>query len=147
MDGLYSPLSDQSLRNVTTWPLVHFSIYDVEQMRWVDLPTFARIEVRQNDFLMLRAKSSMQIDSGEFPAMDSLIVQLRARYCASTPENTEVIPETIVKLPDTPTTDGFTETASAPAPRRVKRKRSQVLSSPVRVAQGSSKRKRVRDSE
>ncbi len=147
MDGLYSPLSDQSLRNVTTWLLVHFSIYDVEQMRWVDLPTFARIEVRQDDFLMLRAKSSMEIDSGECPAMHSLIVQLQARYCASTPEDTEVTPQTIINLPDTPAADGFTETASAPAPRRAKRKRSQVLSSPARVAQGSSKWKRVRDSE
>lgn len=112
-------------------------------MRWVDVPTFARIEVRPNEFLMFRAKSSMPTDSDEFPAMDSLISRLQTRYRAPTPEVAGSISATVADMRVTPATNVLPESAATPAPRRAKRRRSQAGSSPVRIAQASTKRRKV----
>ncbi|KJA14196.1 hypothetical protein HYPSUDRAFT_202582 [Hypholoma sublateritium FD-334 SS-4] len=150
-NGLYSLRSDHSLRNQIVWPSVQFTMYDAEQMRWVDVPTFARIEVRPDEFLMFRAKSSMSTDSDEFPAMDSLTSQLRTQYRVPAPENAANVPtintEIPTELPITPARNLIPESAATTAPRRAKRRRSQACSSPVRVARDSTKRRRLGDTE
>ncbi|KJA18630.1 hypothetical protein HYPSUDRAFT_205164 [Hypholoma sublateritium FD-334 SS-4] len=80
VDGQYSLLADHSIRNAIAWPLTPWTMYDVEQRRWVDIPTFARVDVWPNEFLMFRTKGSLDIDSDQFAAMDSLILKLQAQY-------------------------------------------------------------------
>lgn len=122
-------------------------MYDVEQRCWVDIPTFARIEVRPKDFLLFRAKSTLNIDSADLGTMDSLILQLQSQYKQHIPEITWNIPEARAAQPVTPVRNK----ASGSVRRQFKRKRSEehtpaaTSSSPGCITRSSAKRMRAEE--
>lgn len=144
MDGQYSLLDDHSLRNKIAWPTAPWTMYDVEQRCWVDIPTFAHITVRPGEFLLLRPKSALGSDCKEFAEMNLLIRQLQSQYEEASPEIAGDVPVVAVATPDTPVHRPLPST-----PHRSKRKRSEehleavVLSSPGHITPSFTKRKRT----
>ena len=142
-DGHYSLLDDHSLRNKIAWPTAPWTMYDVEQRCWVDIPTFAHIMVRPGEFLLLRPKSALESDREEFTEMNLLIRQLQSQYKQASPEIAGDIPVVAAAPPVTPIFE----------PRLPKRKRSEenisamALSSPTRMTRGYTKRKRLEPEE
>lgn len=149
MDGRYSLLADHSLRNAIVWPLVPWTMYDVEQKRWVDIPTFAHIDVRPDEFLMLRAKNTLNIDSDKFAAMDSLILKSHAQYKRFSKVIENIPAAQPATSPATPIRPGTADSSKSPFPRRAKRKHSEediaaaASSSPGCIPRRSAKKRRT----
>ena len=146
VDGRYSLLADYSLRNAIVWPTVNWTMFDVEQQRWVDIPTFAQVEVGPHEFLMFRTKSSLDLDSDQFAGMDSLLLKLHVQYKRFSSAIDSVPDIQSATSPATPTRP----TPSGSIHRRAKRKHSDEhiaatasSSSPVRISRRSSKRMRA----
>ena len=140
VDGHYSLLGDHSLRNVIVWPLIPWAMYDVQQRRWVDIPTFAQIQVRPDEFLLLRAKDTLNIDSEQMGAMDTLILQLESQY-KPIPEIAWNVPQASVDPPVTPAHPKVSEKTFTP--RWLKRKHSEEPSS-ASVTRNRAKRMKTR---
>lgn len=53
-DGMYSILEDDELRSLTRFPWIPFLLYDICSTNFIGMPTFSRIEVRDDEYLILR---------------------------------------------------------------------------------------------
>lgn len=126
-------------------------MYDIEQKRWVDIPTFAQIEVRPDEFLMLRAKNTLNIDSDKFAAMDSLILKSHAQYKRFPKAFEDIPPVQPATSPVTPIRPRAADSIETPVPRQSKRKYSgepitvASSSSPCRITQRTTKRMRTEE--
>lgn len=107
-DGVYSVLEDDELRRLTRFPWTPFCIYDICTTEFVGIPTFSHIEVRDDEYLILR-NSRCSVRPQDIPTLWASISELlaqtrisKARHAESTPTAPATTP-TPMQLP-TPTT-------------------------------------------
>ncbi|KJA19669.1 hypothetical protein HYPSUDRAFT_204407 [Hypholoma sublateritium FD-334 SS-4] len=122
VNGLYSLFTDHSLRNNIVWLTIPWTLYDVEQKAWVGIPTFTHIQVRSNEFLMIRVKSTLDIPLEEFGRMNNLISQLHDEY-----KSTLIKAANGMGMPVTPPSLSH---STKPSPSKRKRSRSATTPSP-----------------
>lgn len=121
IDGTYSFREDIRFREYSSWPDIPWLMFDVIQKRWIDIPTFARIEVGSGP--LLTRHNDPDADLSIYEGLESLIEEALDTY-ESTIANARTPARATRTLPGPSSSQTMPETSSPVAVSSQSRKRA-----------------------